>query len=516
MKEELISNNEYDEIDIAKYGKKKKNSIYTRRSNKYIKIVFMTFISMILILILFIYTYSHLNNIHSLEELQSKRKNNLNKEPLIYNKDKLNEIALKTTLKMYPLAQYFLQRTQHALLNIFKLVKIKKDDIDINLFIKALNKTIYNHPVLLSRFHKESDGEIYIEYRPDLPPEIKIIEIKDDDIPYLKDQLLHIYKPFNSCMVNFTLFISDTSLYFFYDIFHSNFDGNSLAIFENNLELAYLNKTLPKDYFFLNLYHYNERLKSKKYKDTVKFYKENFNLTRDYCPKFDDDIPDNIKNNDSLQLIYKEYVSKELREQLRKNFGDKPRYYNIFMTMNILLTNYIYSDFKDEYPTAKIGFNGRNWTEDANTVGCLIINYPVIYHFENKIVNIKKFHKEIKELFEKKPSLMRYPFEHIEKYSSIMSIIQTKGFYKTEFNGKKLEMIYGYNNLINMKSKFLMTPIMMELFIDDNTAKYSSFFDAKFYKQSSVDRYFDILIKTSKLLMENIKEENDINLENIF
>ena len=61
MKEELISNNEYDEIDIAKYGKKKKNSIYTRRSNKYIKIVFMTFISMILILILFIYTYSHLS-----------------------------------------------------------------------------------------------------------------------------------------------------------------------------------------------------------------------------------------------------------------------------------------------------------------------------------------------------------------------------------------------------------------------------------------------------------------------
>ena len=42
MKEELISNNEYDEIDIAKYGKKKKNSIYTRRFNKYIKIVFIS------------------------------------------------------------------------------------------------------------------------------------------------------------------------------------------------------------------------------------------------------------------------------------------------------------------------------------------------------------------------------------------------------------------------------------------------------------------------------------------
>ena len=119
-------------------------------------------------------------------------------------------------------------------------------------------------------------------------------------------------------MVNFTIFLSENYFYFYYDIFHSNFDGNSVSIFENNLEAAYLNKTLPKDYFFLNLYNYNQNLKSKKYNDTVNFYKNNFNLTREYCPKFDEDVPENIKNNDSLQLIYKEYSSEELREQLKK------------------------------------------------------------------------------------------------------------------------------------------------------------------------------------------------------
>ena len=111
---------------------------------------------------------------------------------------------------------------------------------------------------------------------------------------------------------------------------------------------------------------------------------------------------------------------------------------------------------------------------------------------------------------------MKYPFEHKEKYTSLMSIIQTKGFYKTVFNGKDLEILYGYNNLINMKSKYLMTPITQELFIDDDIAKYSSFFDGKFYKQSSADKFFDILIKTSKLIMENFNEAKDINLENKF
>ena len=514
MEEELVTSNEYNEIEVTKFGKKK-NKLNKEKGKKNLLIAtaFILFSTM-LILILFIYLFFPINTNTLAKEFQSENKNNLN--IIIDNKDKLNEIALKSKLKMYPLPQYFLHHTDTALLNIFKLVKLKIEDIDINRFLKALNKTIYNHPVLLSRFHEEEDGEIYIEYRPDLPPKINIISIKDDEIQNLKDKLLHIYKPYNSPLVNFTLFLSNTSLYFFYDIFHSNFDGNSVSIFEKNLELAYLNKPLPKDYFFLNLYNYNKKLRTKKYDDTVKFYEDNFDLNREYCPKFDNDIPESIKNNESLQLIYKEYSSKELREQLYKYFGEKPKYYNIFMTMNILLADYIYSGFKDEYPTAKIGFNGRNWTEDSNSVGCLIYNYPVIYHFQNKIVNIKNFYKEIKELFSKKLSLMKYPFEHKEKYTSLMSIIQTKGFYKTVFDGKNLEILYGYNNLINMKSKYLMTPITQELFIDDDIAKYSSFFDGKFYKQSSADKFFDILIKTSKLIMENFNEAKDINLENKF
>ena len=289
-------------------------------------------------------------------------------------------------------------------------------------------------------------------------------------------------------------------------------DGNSVAIFENNLEQAYYGKPLMKDYFFLNLYQYNKDMTSKRYNETVKFYQDNFNLSREYCPKFDDDIPEAIKNNKTLQLIYKEFSSKELRKQLTKNFGEKLRNYNIFMSMNILLTNYIYSHYKDEYPTAKIGFNGRNWEKDANSVGCIIVNYPVIYHFKDKKVNIKKFYENIKELFDMKPKLMRYPFEHTEKNTSMMAIMQTKKFYKDSFFGKKVEQIYDYNNYMNMKSEHVMSPIMQEFFIDDEIAKYSYFFDGKYYKESSADRFMDLLEKTSKLIMDNFNNDKDINL----
>jgi hypothetical protein len=513
MEEEFVSEKDYNEIKLSKYGKKKNSANKSKNKYKSVSLISLTFLLMIIFITIIIYISKFPpHKINIIKETNSKAQNEIEKE--ISEKDKLNDIALKAKLRPYPMVQYILQRPNYALLNIFKFAKINKEDIDLEKLVIALNKTIYNHPVLLSRFHKDENGEIFMEYRPDLPPEIKILNIKDEDVPILKGSLLHKFEPFDSCMVNFTLFISETSIYFYYDIFHSNLDGNSISIFESNLELAYLGKPLPKDYYFLNLYEYNKAMTSKKYNDTVKFYQDNFNLTRDYCPKFDSDIPNDIKNSNSLQLIYKEYSSEELRKQLIENFGEKPRNYNIFMTMNILLTDYIYSNFEDEYPTAKIGFNGRNWKKDANAVGCHLLNYPVIYHFQNKKINMKKYYNKIKELFDMKPKLMRYPFEHTEKYSSMMAIMQTKNFYKEMMFGKKCENIYGYNNLINMKSDYVMSPIMQELFIDENYAKYSYFFDGKFYKESSADRFMDILIKTSKLIMNNFNNDKDIDLEN--
>ena len=160
--------------------------------------------------------------------------------------------------------------------------------------------------------------------------------------------------------------------------------------------------------------------------------------------------------------------------------------------------------------------NGRNWEKDENSVGCLIVNYPVIYHFENKKVNIKKFYNKIKELFDMKPKLMKYPFEHTEKYTSMMAIIQTKNFYEDILFGKKCEIIIGYNNFLNVKSEYVMSPIMQELFIDKDNAKYTYFFDGKYYKESSADRFMDLLAKTSNLIMDNFNNDKDINLENLF
>ena len=166
MKEELFLNEDSNEVEISKYGKKKKTENKNKRKLEYIYIS-----SLLLLVFLFITIFISKDSSIDLNFIkESNNKNGKNLQYVISDKDKLNEIALRAKLHPYPMVQYFLQRTKNALVNIFRLAKFRKEDIDVNRFKDALNRTIYNHPTLLSRYHKDENGEIFVEYRPDIPP----------------------------------------------------------------------------------------------------------------------------------------------------------------------------------------------------------------------------------------------------------------------------------------------------------------------------------------------------------
>ncbi len=166
MKEELILNEDSNKIEISKYGKKKR----TENKNKLkIKNIYIALLFLLAFLFIIFFISKDSSNVFIL----TKESNNKSDKDLQYDiseKDKLNEIALRAKLHPYPMVQYFLQRTKNALVNIFWLAKFKKEDIDVNRLKNALNTTIYNHPTLLSRYHKDENGEIFVEYRPDIPP----------------------------------------------------------------------------------------------------------------------------------------------------------------------------------------------------------------------------------------------------------------------------------------------------------------------------------------------------------
>ena len=113
-----------------------------------------------------------------------KRKSTINWNDNYYGTeelDVLNNEALNQKHIPYPMILHFLNLTNAAFLNIFNLIKLKKEDINIKKLIQALYVTLLNHPCLLSQFHNEENGTTFIEYKPNILPRIEVIELNSTD-----------------------------------------------------------------------------------------------------------------------------------------------------------------------------------------------------------------------------------------------------------------------------------------------------------------------------------------------
>ena len=134
MEEELTTNNECSEIGISKYGKKKSPSNKNKLKFKNSYAILLTLSAFIFIV--FYFSQNSSSTITLSQESNPKEKNEIHEDTS--ELDKLNEIALKTKLHPYPMSIYFLQRTNDSLVNIFKLAKLKKEDVDVNKLKNAI------------------------------------------------------------------------------------------------------------------------------------------------------------------------------------------------------------------------------------------------------------------------------------------------------------------------------------------------------------------------------------------
>ena len=510
MEEKFITEDKNKEFPILKYGKKsKKNS----KSHSFRNFLVTTMILSLSILSLYLLFSCQTNDTFLIDKktLETQYKGN----PSL---DKLQKIALNLPLHPYPTQQFFINKTNTALLNPFIFVRFEKKGTNLTKIKETILKVIKNHPIIRSKFSLDKNGDIYLKYDENMEINMETINIKDEDIPKLANNLLAVFKPFDSPLFLIKIYISENYICLLLDFFHSIMDGNSVIVLYENFELAFNNKPLPKDYFFLHLKEYNDNYYSEISNKTKEYYLNNFDLTKNHYPKFDEDIPDEIKKNKKLFLYSNSYSSELLRQQLTKYFGTRDRNYEIFMCMNVLLANYIYSNYTEESSEIRMGNNGRDFRKERYSVGCLITDIPVKYNFKNKKLNINNLKNEIIFQIDMGRKLNRFPFIHIEPLGGgIRTILQRKdSFVVNKFLGKPCDNYYNYENLINMNTEFLFTPLVMELEVSEKTATYEAVFDGKYYKKSSFERYWDILIKSSGFIMDNMENGSDIDLEKYF
>lgn len=516
-----------EENSISKYGKNHNKSSQSKKTFHFKPFIIVTLFLLFLIVVLISFfsfqTFSTFNSsVNKTYKIDSKLRSGT---PEL---DALNEQAMHLQdLVPYPMQLLFLKRTNAALLNLFCFIRFKKSDIDLDRLIYAVNATIYNHPILSSRFYKdEKTNKIFIrkQFDPEKIPKVEIVHFKEKDLrnrEVFGSHLLHNFEKFDHQMAFFKIYISEESICLFYDILHTVADGNSLLVVYESIESAYLGKPMPKDYYFLYLKEYNDMIKrnDEKWIETKKYYEENYNLLKDNHPKYDFETPK--KTDKKLTIFSTEYRSKEIKQKLYKFLGDKLFDYNIYMSMYILLTNYIYSGYTDNKPEYRWGYNGRNFKKQKYSVGCLITHFPIKYEFDNtqkvKKINLQKMFESIKQQLTKGRSLERMPQIDTETAVGVFSILQRdKSFQLKNFLGKPCEEIYHYDNTLNEDSEFLLDPVVLEMVVSDEDINALINFDAKFYTKESFERYTKILKKCMNFIADNFGRNEELSIENLF
>ena len=385
--------------------------------------------------------------------------------------------------------------------NCFQVRKINKKDINLDKFKSSLIQTIKNHPCFQSRLFKKNE-EVYLKYCPNIEPNIEIKNIKDCDLNKNIQENLHIFQPFDSQLAYFTILLSESSLYLIVDIYHGIFDGWSGNIFWDSLSRAYLDKKLPYDYYFYFLKKYND---SKKNNTNEKFYEKNYDKYNNFKIKYDNNIDSRIKNAKTPQKIIKILNFGNLYEKLNTYF-DSISKYNIFLAMNILLTLYIFSDYKNNYQEMYITFAGRNWKKEMYNIGFHLQDVPFKYYFKNGKINFKDFFENLQIQLNNRINKGRCPFDLSN--NRIGGITEIDNIFRQNYilEDKKCEVVSGCHTEINEKCEEFVTSIYPRLSIGNNRAIFIIIFNAKLYNQITAEKFADISEKVGYFIFENIKK----------
>ena len=447
------------------------------------------------------------------------------------DQDEINEKLLQKTLKLIPYTQPldFLSKPENTMFtNLFHIFKLNRKHISLKKLKESIIKALLNHKGLLCTFNKDNkengsfNNGIFLDYNPEILPNIEEIKIKDDidkkELELIFQNNLVIFKHYNSPQINIKLFYNSFHIYLFCDICHTVFDGASIGIFFTSINNIYLDKKIPKDYFIYYLHKYNIDIReSQKYKEDFLYFEKYFIHDKDIYPKYSS----NKSNNQNSKMIFKTLSWDDFYLNLSKYFSipnsKKITNFNIFLLMNILLTNYLFSNLEQSHHELNLTFSGRNWKKEKYSVGCLSTDYPVYYDFTKNKINMKHFYESMKRQLELKNTISRYPFFHSDK-GRLPVIIQREGefFDATNFCGDaEAEIIYDYSKHFNNKCSEFWSPLSVVMTIGENSAKYDIMADGNKYNEKDIDKYIDLIEKSGKFIFENmvkINKDEDIDI----
>ena len=273
------------------------------------------------------------------------------------------------TVEQLYMVDYQLYTPKSTMYNLFSMMKMDKDLVDMQRIAEALQTAIRNHSALLTTFRFNEDGDIVQRYTPEVMQDIRVEKLTEFEFDSLKDTLVQPFKIIGGCLHRCRVFETEKNGYIFFDVHHTLFDGTSLKVFMGNVGKAYMGMQPDPDLYYLILQNREDENQTEFYQESKRYFEERYDgVNWSSYPDVDYESRENEMGElfSPIGIEQPQMKAMERRYRISRN--------EFFITVAALAIS-IYNR-KDDIMLSWI-YNGREDMIAMNSVGLLFRELPV-------------------------------------------------------------------------------------------------------------------------------------------
>lgn len=256
----------------------------------------------------------------------------------------------------------------------------------------AVDKVVASHPAFSSVFSKNNEDEFFISYHPELTKKTELVNLTEEELEEFRQKPGKAFAIFEETLFRPKVFVTEKSIYLFFEIHHAIGDGYSLGLIVPQILAAYSGEKLDEDYFYSYLQSISDIENSPEYKEARHYY-DSLKGNEKWCDILSYDHSKTFGT--SCCPVFETGVRTAELEKAEKKFSTSRNALSIACALLAL------SEITGE---KKVCFS---WTYDnhkeakySDSIGCFIKNLPAFADFE-KLDTKEKLIAEINEQIEK-------------------------------------------------------------------------------------------------------------------
>ncbi len=396
------------------------------------------------------------------------------------------------TAEQLYMVDYQLYTPNSTMYNLFSMMKLDKDIIDMEKMAETMKAVISRHPALLTTFSWNRDRELAQQYHPELLPDVHVEKLSEFEFRFVRNAMVYPFKIVGGRLCRCRVFETEKAGYVFFDVHHSVFDGTSLKVFMADVGKTYMGMEPDPDFYYLMLQRREEMAGTAFYEQSRRYFEERYdNVDWSRYPKIDHESRENEMGElfAPLGILQPQMNAMERAYKISRN--------EFFITVAALAI----SVYNDNAPDIRISwiYNGREDAQSLSTVGLLFRDLPVGIRFADS-QTLRSVFNDVHEQVQKGIEHSCYPY--VDSRTQVNDGECAYLLYQQDIrdmggmDGLDVEMVD-----IRQNQAASQTILDMEILDGSGGLTLMIDFAASRYTRESMERFKDIFVKLAQALV---------------